>query len=92
MCEQLGMPYDESAAERAVQLRNNLMHEARWDGGLPGEKTTTEAFLASYDLHGLATRLIFHILSVDCKFRETAWTNAANFSTTPSLDLRCDGQ
>ena len=89
LCTSLGIPLDESTIERAVRLRNDLLHEARWDGSLPGEGSqSTEAFLTSYELQRLATRLVFFILGVDCEFRTTHWNHASDFGGVHSLGLR----
>lgn len=88
LCRAFGIPFDEPTIERAVGLRNDLLHEARWDGAPLGEQSSTEAFLASYELQRLATRLVLFILDVDCEFRTTPWNHARNFDGVHVLGLR----
>jgi hypothetical protein len=88
LCTNLGIAFDEQTIKRAVRLRNDLLHEARWDGAPPGEQTSHEAFQSTYELHRLATRLVLFILGVDCEFRTTPWDHARNFGRVHRFALR----
>ena len=73
MCDQFGIPWDQSRVDTIVRLRNDLLHEALWDGRMPGEARGNEAFYSSFWLDHLTRRLALRLLGVRGTYPQSAW-------------------
>ena len=73
MCSQLGIPDSPDSTKKICKLRNELMHEAIWDGHIPGHGGSLEADSCYFHVRELVDRLIMHILEIDCGFRTSRW-------------------
>ena len=64
LCDQLGLATNSDKCDRLVELRNGLLHEALWDGGMPGAVVTQDAFYSSRWLEKLGRRALFAVLGL----------------------------
>jgi hypothetical protein len=80
LCSEFGIPFDAPKARSMVTLRNDLLHEALWDGRMPGEARSMESAYASYWLHSLSRRALFACLGLRGGYAETAWWGMGTFA------------
>ena len=73
MCDHYGIPWEKDKAAFLVQLRNNLIHEALWDGRMPGEARSPESLRASWCLHKLSRRAMLSVLGITGPYVQSAW-------------------
>ncbi len=76
MCNEFGIPFgadEENWTKHAVDLRNNLIHQARWCGSQISTKTTDDAERAPLILHKLNQRLIAAVLEYQNVFVRSGW-------------------
>jgi hypothetical protein len=76
MCTQLGLAFgadQQGWAEDLVELRNGLIHEARWASHQVSTKTPGRACYAPTFTHSLNQRLITALLGYSNQFVETEW-------------------
>jgi hypothetical protein len=74
LCKAFGLWRDDSTIERIVDLRNELFHEALWDGTHPGQSHSDQGRLHMIYLRCLNHRLIPAILGWKGEYVSTRWT------------------
>lgn len=67
------IPMKRPLVTRLVRLRNNLVHEGIWDGGMPGEARRLDSYYASLWLHSLTSRLLLALLGVRGVYVQSGW-------------------
>lgn len=60
--------------KKIVDLRNQLFHEALWEGNQPGTHASNDAFYAYYWLLGINQRLFPALLNYSTKYITADWT------------------
>jgi len=80
LCEEYNLYRDDARVQAVVGLRNDLFHEALWNGNTPGFGSSASAFQAVYDLRRLNDRLIPAILRYSTNFVSTNWRSLSRFS------------
>lgn len=73
LCEKFGLAKDEQLAAQIVNRRNDLFHEALWDGQQPGYSEEQEGYSDLQCLRGLNQRLIPALLGWKGKYISTPW-------------------
>jgi len=73
ICKQLTIPFHPTNTDIIIRLRNELIHEALWDGRMPGEARSMESAYASYWLHSLSRRALFRCLKATGDYARSAW-------------------
>jgi hypothetical protein len=73
LCEKFDVPIDEEKFRFIVGLRNDLLHEALWDGRMPGEGRSSLSYMSSYWLHSLSKRLILALLGMRGQYVNSPW-------------------
>lgn len=73
LCHLYEIPNDLTKIAEIVKLRNDLLHEALWDGGIPGEAGSEASFRASYWLHNLSKRIMLAALGMDNDYIRSPW-------------------
>ena len=81
MCKYLGLARNSAKESEFVRLRNDLLHEAIWDGVVPGNGGSGDAFMCQFDLRRMNQRLIPAILGYKNDFVSSSWwpLGASNF-------------
>lgn len=64
LCKHYGLACDQAKVDTMVKLRNDLLHEALWDGRMPGESRSHDSFYASHWLHKLSRRAMLAVLGL----------------------------
>jgi hypothetical protein len=83
MCSCLGLARNPAKESEFVRLRNDLLHEAIWDGVLPGNGGSGDAFMCQYDLMRMNQRLIPAILGYQNEFVSSSWWARSRFIFGP---------
>lgn len=83
LCRKFGIPSDGKLVEEIVRLRNDLFHEALWDGSQPCMGGSNAAFLQPYNLRRLNQRLIPALLGYETPYIRTNWWSIDTFSFDP---------
>jgi hypothetical protein len=73
VCQSHGLKYNGRLVRKFVQLRNDLLHEALWDGGQINTARGLAAFMASYHLRRFNHRLITAILTGRTEYTSSPW-------------------
>lgn len=73
LCATFGLAEDSARAQYFVDLRNALIHDALWDGRMPGEARSHESVYASLPLHKLTRRAAFAILGLRGEYLISPW-------------------
>lgn len=73
LCRKFGIPSDGKLVEEIVRLRNDLFHEALWDGSQPCTGVDSDAFLQPNNLRRLNQRLIPALLGYNTPYVQTSW-------------------
>lgn len=73
LCEHYSIPLDEKVIHTIVRLRNELLHEALWDGRMPGEARSRDSLMGSVWLHKLARRAMLAVLGLAGPYVQSAW-------------------
>ncbi len=84
LCDGLGLHQDAQRVAQIVDLRNELMHEALWDGGQPGTARSSVTLEAPPNLHRFNLRVFLALLGIRAGFVATPW----HFGGTFVLDLK----
>lgn len=85
MCGAFGIQHQNEGSTHIAEiarLRNELFHEATWDGSQPG-MATGKGFMEAYNLRRLNQRLIPAILSYHTRYINTPWWYIDAFSFDP---------
>ena len=69
----LGLTEDEMRQKQIVRLRNNLVHEVKWDNGRPGTAMGYEGLEAAQWLPKLNQRLLISLLGYRNKWVASPW-------------------
>ena len=78
--------------KRINSLRNELFHEALWDGSQPGMSGSLEASYAALNLREINHRLIPAVLTFETKYVESQWWILGNFAFVErNLDAAAHG-
>ena len=73
VCQCYGLRYNGRLVRKFVYLRNNLIHEALWDGGRVHTARSSLSFMASYHLRRFNHRLITAILTGKTEYTSSPW-------------------
>jgi hypothetical protein len=73
VCQSQGLKYNGKLVRKFVKLRNDLLHEALWDGGQINTARGSAAFMASYHLRRFNHRLITAILTGRTEYTSSPW-------------------
>jgi hypothetical protein len=73
LCDALGIACDEGLVKRMVALRNDLLHEGIWDGGMPGEARSQDSWRASTMLKALSKRALLRLCGVTGRYVTSEW-------------------
>lgn len=73
MCGRYGLHYDARLCTEMVGLRNNLFHEALWDGGQPCNSGGQRSFDFTEYLRGINHRLIPAMLGYSTEYIGSRW-------------------
>lgn len=73
LCRVYGLASDPTQVKELVDLRNPLLHEALWDGGMPGTPRSDTSFHASYWLHRLSQRALLAVLGLRGEYLRSPW-------------------
>lgn len=73
LCDKFNIPCDDQHVSKIVHLRNELFHEALWDGSHPCTSVSDEAFFAPYNLRRLNQRLVPALLGYQTSYVRTPW-------------------
>src|SRR5437867_5336735 len=80
MCERYAIPCKDDLVATVRRLRNDLLHEALWDGGMPGDAGSSEAIYAALWLNRLTRRLLFAVLGLTGGYVTSAWWHLGQHS------------
>lgn len=73
MCKQYGLYFDAVVSKKIVDLRNNLFHEALWDGGQPCNSGGQSSFELTEFLRGINHRLVPALLGYPTNYIGSRW-------------------
>ncbi len=73
LCEKYGIPSDKDKFDKIGKLRNDVIHEVLWDGGMPGEARSEISYRSSHWLHKLTKRIMLAVLGVDNDYIHSPW-------------------
>ncbi|MEO7860566.1 MAG: hypothetical protein ABIU05_08995 [Nitrospirales bacterium] len=73
MCKQYGLYFHANLGREIVDLRNDLFHEALWDGGQPCNSGGQRSFAFTEFLRGINHRLIPAMLGYSTEYIESRW-------------------
>lgn len=73
MAKVCGLYFDRSVSNRIVNLRNDLFHEALWDGGQPCSGGGQDSFSLTEFLRGINNRLIPALLGYPTDYIKSRW-------------------
>jgi hypothetical protein len=79
LCTALGLANDSDKLEAIVALRNELLHEALWDGRMPGEARGEVSFRAPYWLHKFSRRALLATLGLRGTYIGSPWWMLGSF-------------
>lgn len=83
LCLSFNLTQDSAYVSRIVDLRNNLIHEGLWDGGMPGEARSDDAFMAAFNLRRLCSRLFFALFAIEADYIHSPWWSRGHFLLKP---------
>lgn len=89
LCCRFGIPIppDDDPAKKIVEkivlLRNELFHEALWDGSQPCMGVDSDTFFQPYNLRRLNQRLIPALLGYETPYIRTNWWSIGTFGFDP---------
>jgi len=73
MCDKYDVWYTRELIDNVVDLRNDLLHEALWDGNIP-TSSSHRGVVAPGLLHSLNERLFFGILGYKGNYLQSKWS------------------
>ena len=73
------MQVDQSRVDTIVRLRNDVLHEALWDGRTPGEARSPASVAASMWLDGLSRRVTLALLGLSGQYVRSFWWSRSHF-------------
>lgn len=73
LCQAFQIPFDAGLVQAIVTLRNELFHEALWDGSQPCTGVHSDTFLQPNNLRRLNQRLIPALLGYSTPYVQTCW-------------------
>jgi hypothetical protein len=73
MCKQYGLYIDTAASQKIVELRNDLFHEALWDGDRPCSSGGQSSFELTGFLRGINHRLVPALLGYPTNYIKSRW-------------------
>ena len=88
VCERYSIPFDAAKVSTIVKLRNQLLHEAIWDGRMPGEARSETSALAPLWVNRLTRRLLLGALGFEGKYISGAWWTLSQCRFDISLPIR----
>ncbi|HEV7594124.1 MAG TPA: hypothetical protein VGO33_03925 [Gemmatimonadaceae bacterium] len=85
LCDDLGLYYDEKKFEYVVRLRNELLHQALWAGGMPGHAGPDDrSFYAAIWLENLTRRALYAVCGLQGTYLSSSWSKL----TTHFFDVK----
>lgn len=88
LCERYGIPAADDKFEKIRILRNDLLHEVLWDGGMPGEARSEISYRTSHWLHKLTKRIMLAVLGIDNDYIHSPWWFMGKFDFEGSERVR----
>lgn len=79
MFDKFGMQIEDDKITEIYSLRNELFHQALWDGGQPCTGSSSNAFYQQYNLSRINNRLIPALLGYNNKYVGSSWWSMATF-------------
>jgi hypothetical protein len=79
LCTAFGLEHDSHRIDAIVSLRNQLLHEALWDGRMPGEARGEISFRSSYWLHKFSRRALLAIFGLRGTYIKSPWWALGHF-------------
>jgi hypothetical protein len=70
---QYGLCRNQELEAKIVALRNDLIHEALWDGRMPGDARSQESYYAYHWLTGITKRAILAALGCQGEYTVSSW-------------------
>jgi hypothetical protein len=80
LCSTFGLRQKDNLRDDMVRLRNDLFHEALWDGGQPGAAKTPSSYFSPLHLRRFNQRLILAILAYNNDYVKSAWWSMSQSS------------
>lgn len=80
MCEVFAVPLNKEYVETITRLRRELIHEALWDGTMPGHARSFESLYSPFWLNKLTRRLVFGLLGFEGGYISSVWWKLGQFS------------
>ena len=77
--QHFGMALDVGRVETVVRLRNELLHEALWDGTMPGHAASSESFYASLWLEHWSRRAFFALCGLRGEYVRSPWWGLGSY-------------
>lgn len=85
LCDRLGLYYDETKIKYVVELRNALLHQALWVGGMPGHASPDDrSFYAAIWLENLSRRALLALYGLRGPYIGSSWSKL----TTHFFDVK----
>jgi hypothetical protein len=78
-CTHFGMQSDDEIVESVVRLRNDLLHEALWDGTMPGHAHSDTSFRATLWLEHFSRRAFLRICGFDGSYVRSPWWGMGSY-------------
>lgn len=79
LCGHFEIPMDAEKIALIVRLRNDLLHEALWDGRMPGEARSQLSFYTPLWIHRLTKRAFLAVLGFEGKYIRAPWWTLGSF-------------
>jgi hypothetical protein len=83
LCKDLGIRFEKEEKEwtaKIADLRNKLLHETIWDGGMVGEARSEFSFYAALRLHKLTKRAMLAALGFKGAYIKSSWSTLSSYS------------
>ena len=75
LCDDLGLFYDEERVRYVVDLRNALLHQALWVGGMPGHASPDDrSFYATIWLENFSRRALYSVCGLGGDYISSSWS------------------
>jgi hypothetical protein len=80
LCSRFGLAKNTTYVSGITRLRNDLIHEGLWDGGMPGEARGEDSFRGSYRIARICSRLFFALFKIEADYIRSPWWSLGHFS------------
>lgn len=73
ICNFFNIAIDLNQIDTIVRLRNDLIHEALWDGKMPGAAPQSDNYYKHFYINSLTNRIIFSLLGIKSTYNQSSW-------------------